>query len=46
MSQELKFDPSKLDFNSIMDKMKTYFESSGEFNDYDFDGIAFIFFSF
>ena len=40
MSQELKFDPSKLDFNSIMDKMKTYFESSGEFNDYDFDGSA------
>ena len=40
MSQELKFDPSKLDFDTIMNKMKAYFESSDEFNDYDFDGSA------
>ena len=33
-----KFDPAKLDFDTIMSKMKTYFEESGEFNDYDFEG--------
>ena len=38
MSQEFKFDPSNLDFDSIMSKMKTYFETSGKFNDYDFSG--------
>lgn len=40
MANEIKFDPSDLDFQQIMNKMKTYFESSGQFNDYDFDGSA------
>lgn len=33
-----KFDPAKLDFNSIKSKLKEYFENSGEFTDYDFEG--------
>ena len=40
MSQEFKFDPANLDFDTIMSKMKTYFETSGKFNDYDFSGSA------